>query len=443
MHLDLVVNNFLTEFFAYIVKLFLYSLSCSGSSAHALFSQNSKRKINNGAPSDVLPRLVTWCGRTEQAVSVVFEALLNKSLDVEFIALLHNIQSIDEPGFIYRGYTILEHQNGSNAICLESNTRMYNDTKRPIIFMFSGMGGQWNGMGCQLLKLPLFKSSIDKCHNVLEQFGVDLISIITTDDKGVFENALNSFVGLVAIQIGITDILRQLEISPDYIIGHSVGEICCGYADGALTLEEAMVAAYYRGFASLAAKHLIPKGVMAAVGTGYANIKTMLPDTVEVACRNSSESCTVSGPEKPVRDFLNQMRKLKIFVKEVNSTGIPYHSRYIEEIGKILIGKLEKVLTHPRKRSSKWISTSVPKQCWNEQQHQFASANYYVNNLLGTVLFEEGVLELPDQSIMIEIAPHGLLQAIVKKSMPHAIHIPLSQREHTNNLSFFFGALGK
>lgn len=65
-------------------------------------------------------------------------------------------------------------------------------------------------------------------------------------------------------QIALTDLLTFLGIIPDGIIGHSVGEMSCAYADGSLTLEEAILLAYYRGLASLESNGI--HGLMAAVG---------------------------------------------------------------------------------------------------------------------------------------------------------------------------------
>lgn len=53
-------------------------------------------------------------------------------------------------------------------------------------------------------------------------------------------------------------------IKPDGIVGHSVGELGCGYADGSLTAEETVLAAYWRGRCILDAT--LPEGRMAAVG---------------------------------------------------------------------------------------------------------------------------------------------------------------------------------
>jgi fatty acid synthase len=60
------------------------------------------------------------------------------------------------------------------------------------------------------------------------------------------------------------DILKAVGIEADGIVGHSVGELGCSYMDGSFTAEQMVLAAYYRGHASLEAKLI--QGLMAAVG---------------------------------------------------------------------------------------------------------------------------------------------------------------------------------
>lgn len=62
----------------------------------------------------------------------------------------------------------------------------------------------------------------------------------------------------------MVDILTSLGIRPDGIVGHSVGELGCAYADGGLTAAEAVLAAYWRGKCIQTAE--LPPGGMAAVG---------------------------------------------------------------------------------------------------------------------------------------------------------------------------------
>lgn len=65
-------------------------------------------------------------------------------------------------------------------------------------------------------------------------------------------------------QIALIDLLTSLGLTPSGIVGHSLGEVACGYADGCLSQEEAVLAAYWRGQCIKEAH--IPPGAMAAVG---------------------------------------------------------------------------------------------------------------------------------------------------------------------------------
>lgn len=60
------------------------------------------------------------------------------------------------------------------------------------------------------------------------------------------------------------DLLRELEITPDGMIGHSVGELGCAYADDCFTAEQMILCAYYRGKASVESELI--QGLMAAIG---------------------------------------------------------------------------------------------------------------------------------------------------------------------------------
>ena len=72
------------------------------------------------------------------------------------------------------------------------------------------------------------------------------------------------------------------------------------------------------------------------------------------------------------------------------------------------------------------------------------SADYHVNNMVSPVLFQEALDKIPRNALMIEIAPHCLLQAILKRSVgPKALSIGLMKRSHENNVQFLLSSLGR
>ncbi|KAG7203850.1 hypothetical protein KM043_017904 [Ampulex compressa] len=415
------------------------SFGFGGVNCHVLLKSNTKEKINHGIPKDNLARLVAVSGRTEEAVTTLLDDIESRPLDAEYISLFHEIHAQEISGHLYRGYSIISAMSSEDTVrAIEE----YNGSRRPICFVFSGMGSQWSGMGGQLLKFPIFAEAIQKCDSVLKSRGLNIYDILTSKRKEVFDNILNSFVGIAAVQIGLVDLLTSLGVVPDHIIGHSVGELGCAYADGCFTFEETILSAYSRGLASIETELI--DGSMAAIGCGYEEMKSVCPPDIEVACHNSSKSCTISGPRKSIETFVAHLQSKGLFAKEVACSNIAYHSRYIAPAGPKLLTYLKQIIIDPKARSEKWISTSVPQSKWLSPSAKFSSAEYHTNNLLNPVLFEETATLIPKDAIAIEIAPHGLLQAILRRSMPSTVtNVPLMLREHKDNSRFFLQALGK
>ncbi|XP_044760998.1 fatty acid synthase-like [Coccinella septempunctata] len=401
---------------------------------HILLKANPKKlpaKIND------LPRLLMASTRTEEGIKNILEVFKTREgINDEYVSLVQGVYSKPILGHLHRGYSL----QGAEDVKCESETHLGN--KRQIWFVYSGMGSQWAGMASDLMKIPVFNAAIQKCQALLAKKGIDLISVITNPDKKVFDNILNSFIGIAAIQIGLTDVLHSLGITPDGIIGHSVGELGCAYADGCVTAEQMIMCAYSRGKASLEAE-LIP-GMMAAVGMGYHQIKDKCPESIEVACHNGPDSSTISGPTEDMEKFVKQLQDEGVFARLVNVSNIAYHSRYIKPAAPLLLNYLKEVIPTPVERSPKWISTSNLEENWGTDLAKHSSAEYHTNNLLSSVLFEEGLHHIPKDSVLIEIAPHGLLQAILKRSLkPGCTNVPLTQRGSKSAVEFLFNSLGK
>ncbi|KOB66845.1 Uncharacterized protein OBRU01_20683, partial [Operophtera brumata] len=192
-----------------------------------------------------------------------------------------------------------------------------------------------------------------------------------------------------------------------------------------------ILAAYSRGRVSLDTKFI--RGAMAAVGLGYNNCSKLCPPEIDVACHNGPESCTISGPADKVTEFVAKLTADGVFAKEVPCSNIAYHSRYIAA-----------AVRDPKPRSDRWLSTSVPEEKWNEPRAKLCSAEYLTNNLLSPVHFEETSRLVPSNAVLVEIAPHGLLQAILKRSLPeYCKNIALTKRGHADNAVFLLDAIGQ
>ncbi|XP_028050812.1 fatty acid synthase [Monomorium pharaonis] len=413
------------------------SFGFGGANAHVILRSNPKPKLSPLLNvTELLPKLVAVSGRTEEAVHTLLDKAKEHCKDDEFLSLLHIMHNNDIPGHQIRGYEILG-VDGSRE-----TAEMGYKERRPIWFIFSGMGTQWPGMARQLFSIETFQRSLRRCADALAPHSIDLMSIIMNATDETFENVIHSFVTIAAMQVAIVDILTLLGISPDGIIGHSVGELGCAYADGAFTPEQTVLAAYCRGKAIMDSK--LEPGAMAAVGLSWEEARKMCPSDITPACHNSADSVTISGPVASVQKFIETLKSKDIFAKMVKSSGFAFHSKYIASAGPKLRASLDKIILNPKQRSAKWISSSIPEAAWGSPLAQFSSSAYHVNNLLSPVLFQEAIAYIPENAITIEIAPHCLLQAILRRSLPSTVtNISLHKRDHSDNLAFLLSNVGK
>ena len=411
------------------------SFGFGGANVHVILKSNPKTEPSFLA--DSTPLLIPYSGRTREAIEYALKQV-SATRDDEAVALMQEVAREEVTGHQFRGYAVVHDDKVD--IDIQEKTRQ---DKPPVWFIFSGMGTQWDGMGRDLLQFKAFENSIKKSADVLAPYGVDLYDmILNTTDEDKIDPLMKSFVSIAAIQVALVDLLASIGISPDGIIGHSVGELGCAYADGCFTAEQTVLAAYARGKAILESK-LAPGG-MAAVGLTWEEAKARCPADIFPACHNAKDSVTISGPAESVSKFVAQLKSEGIFAKEVSSNGKAFHSKYIAESGPKLRESLEKIIRVPKPRSQRWISTSIPEGQWNSHLAKTSSAAYHVNNLLSPVLFDEAITHIPENAFVIEVAPHCLLQAILKRALHSSCtNIGLIHRSQPDNSAYFLNSVGK
>ncbi|KAL0119902.1 hypothetical protein PUN28_007965 [Cardiocondyla obscurior] len=420
-------------------KICINSFGFGGANSHILLKSNSKQKINNGTPDDDLPRLVAVSGRTEEAVKTIFNDVQNRLTDAEYISLLHHIHNYNIDGHFYRGYMMMNCKKIKSCSSI-SKVKHSLHIKRPICFIFSGLGSQWFGMSRDLMKFPVFAKAIKKCDNVLKSYGILITDILTSDNKNICDNIIKLLLGLVGLQIGIIDLLTSINIVPDFIIGHSIGEIVCGYADGCLTAEETILSAYFIGLALYESK--ICNSSMAEINLEFEKMKNICPSDIDIACYNSSSNFIVSGPTNSVNAFTSKLQNNGISVKKLFCGNIPFHSRYIVSAAIKCKKYLNRILPQKKSRSSKWLTTSAC-ECANVSLP--LCTDYYMNYFLSPVTFTKAIHSVPKNAVMIEISSHSILQHIIKDSLRStttsvAFYTPNTEN---NNIETLLEVIGK
>uniref|UniRef100_A0A336MQ27 Fatty acid synthase n=1 Tax=Culicoides sonorensis TaxID=179676 RepID=A0A336MQ27_CULSO len=411
------------------------SFGFGGANAHVILK--SHRKPKTVTPKDNFPKIVVCSGRTEEAVEAILDDAAKHQDDEEYLGLINEVHSKPITNHFYRGYALLRGDDNVTKEVLDCK-----DERRPLWYIYSGMGSQWASMAKDLMQIDVFRNSIHRCAEALKPEGLDLVDILTKSDEARFDNILYSFVSIAAVQVALTDVLTHVGLVPDGMVGHSVGELGCAYADGCFTPEQTVLAAYWRGRSILDTN--LSEGAMAAVGLSWEECEKRLPKDVIPACHNSEDSVTISGPPKSVQKVVEEFTAEGIFAKGVKSSGMAFHSKYIADAAPRLRKSLDRIIPNPKNRTPRWISSSIPESQWNTPLATQSSAAYHVNNLLSPVLFHSGLQHVPKNAICIEIAPHGLLQAILKRSLgKEATNLSLMKRGSDDNVSFLLSNLGK
>ncbi|KAH8412789.1 hypothetical protein KR009_005739 [Drosophila setifemur] len=419
----------------------LNSFGFGGANAHVVLKSHTKSKVplasSKAAEEEQSLRLVVCSGRTEEAVQQLLKVSTEQRHDQELLTLINDIHSQPIPLHPFRGYAVL----GSGG-AVKEEVLPFEEEGRPIWFVYAGMGSQWASMAKDLMQLEVFRKSIEHCAQVLAKVDFDLIDVLTRSTERTFDNMLYSFVSVSAVQVGLTDLLRTLNIRPDGIIGHSAGELGAAYMDGCLTAEQTVLAAYWRGRSVLDTPDL-PRGKMAAVGLSWEEIGRHIPKDCYPVCHNSDDNCTISGPTASINAAIEQLTAKGIFVREVGSGGYAFHSPLIEGAAPMLRRNLEKLITVPKQKSPRWLSSSVREEDWGTEKNRLASAGYFINNLISPVLFHQAIVKIPPNAVIVEIAPHGLFRAILRSLSSQISYVSLMQRGHANNFEFLLSQLGR
>lgn len=183
---------------------------------------------------------------------------------------------------------------------------------------------------------------------------------------------------------------------------------------------------------------------MAAVGLTKGALQKILPEGIFIACENSSDNNTIAGPDIITRDFVKNLQEAGVFAKVVESANIAFHTKYLNEAGvhfKLFIAPL---FTNPKPRTSRWISTSVSYEQVNEPWANLDCMEYHLNSYSNPVLFYQIYKHIPRNAIAVEVAPHGLLQAILKRQLSSTVsNIALGNTKSSDSHQYLLNAIGK
>ncbi|KAI1337734.1 beta-ketoacyl synthase domain-containing protein [Xylariaceae sp. FL0016] len=309
---------------------------------------------------------------------------------------------------------------------------------RRLAFVFTGQGAQWATMGMKLMTLSTFRQSIEAADRYLESLGCPW-SLITELSKSALESQVDrpeySQPLCTALQVALVDVLKFWGISASAVAGHSSGEIAAAYAIGAFSAENAWKLSYHRGklSAKLASSPDQPRTTMAAIGLSYnetvAAIERLASSSddhngqLEVACRNSATSHTVSGDADQIGALVDMLNNEKTFARKLK-VEMGYHSRYMQAISDeyiALIGEICQPALYSESQKPLFFSSTFGTQIEPEKLRE---PSYWTKNLVSPVLFHQSISHMlkaslaspradPQPSLItdiLEVGPHRGLE---------------------------------
>ncbi|GLP81766.1 type I polyketide synthase [Mycobacterium antarcticum] len=279
------------------------------------------------------------------------------------------------------------------------------------VFVYSGQGSQWPGMGRQLLAdEPAFADAVAALEpDFVEQVGFSLYDVLAGGEAITGIERIQPTV--VGVQLALTALWRSYGVEPDAVIGHSMGEVTAAVVAGALTPAQGLhvIATRSRLMAERA-----EKGAMALLELDATAVGTLIADYPEVtiAVHASPSQTAVAGPIEAVEAVIARATAQNAFARRVDVEVASHHAMMdplLPELREALAG-----LT-PRLPLIPVISTVE-----NVDAATLFDAEHWVANLRQPVGFSQAVAVAgATHCTFIEVSPHPLLTKAMSDTLEH------------------------
>ena len=413
------------------------SFGISGTNAHVIIaeppaSENAEQTVHSPVPP---PPVMPWVLSAKSGTALASQA----ARLADFIGARDELTA-EDVGWSLAGRSTFEHRAvllgaDRDDLLADLGDLAGGELSAPLIagqatagktvIVFPGQGSQWLGMGMGLhAAYPVFAEAFNTAVGELDRHLLrPLREVMWGHDENLLNTTEFAQPALFAVEVALYRLLESWGVRPDFLMGHSVGELTAAHVAGALSLENAAVLVVARGRFMQA---LPSGGAMVAVQATEDEVRPLLTDNVGIAAVNGPSSVVVSGDESAVTAIAEQLREQGRRVHKL-AVSHAFHSPLMEP----MIGEFKAAA---RELAVNPVSIPVISNVTGELAgDDFATADYWIQHIRAAVRFADSVrhANAAGASRFLEVGPGGGLTSSIEESLANVeiVSVPMLRKD--------------